>query len=171
MVKPAAGAGPIVVYPAGDRGFESPSSSEESGEPRSTLVRQPCLPCAPSPTACCRCLHPARTADPVRPNLQIAAAVRASEQMVLTAERDRSDDALDRVVIELDAAVVEEAGERRPSGECAADRLGGQSARLFCPVLVASQPGEAGGGSQFLAAGSGSKTISDVRCVTHPERA
>src|SRR6202011_4422866 len=53
----------------GDRGFESPSSSEESGEPRSTLVRRPCLPCASSPTACCRCLRPARTTDPVRPNL------------------------------------------------------------------------------------------------------
>src|ERR1700737_2255808 len=54
----------------------------------------------------------------------IAAAVRAGEQMVLAAERDRSDGALDRVVIELDAAVVEEAGERRPSGERVADRLG-----------------------------------------------
>jgi hypothetical protein len=47
----------------------------------------------------------------------IAAAVRAGEQMVRAAERNRSDGALDRVVIELNAAVIEKAGERHPSGE------------------------------------------------------
>ena len=40
-----------------------------------------------------------------------AAAVRAGEQMVLAAERDGPDGAFDRVVVEIDAAVVEEAAE------------------------------------------------------------
>ena len=44
--------------------------------------------------------------------------------MVLAAERDRPDGALDRVVVELDAAVVEEAAERCPAGQGVADRLG-----------------------------------------------
>src|SRR6516165_7741846 len=71
----------------------------------------------------------------------LAAAVRAREQMVLAAERDRSDGALDRVVIELDAAVIEKAGERHPSGERVADRLsqpavpGNSAELLFEPDL------------------------------------
>jgi hypothetical protein len=44
-----------------------------------------------------------------------AAAVRAREQMVFAPERDGPDGALDWVVVELDAAVIEEAGEGGPA--------------------------------------------------------
>ena len=39
-------------------------------------------------------------------------------------ERDGSDGALDRVVVELDTTVIEEAGEGGPAPECVADGLG-----------------------------------------------
>src|SRR6187402_3777995 len=41
----------------------------------------------------------------------LAAAVGAGEEVVLAAERDRADRALDDIGVDLDAAVVEEAGE------------------------------------------------------------
>jgi hypothetical protein len=44
--------------------------------------------------------------------------------MVLAPERDGSDGALDRIVVEFDTAVIEEAGEGRPAGERVADGLG-----------------------------------------------
>src|SRR5450759_4521234 len=53
-----------------------------------------------------------------------AATVRAREQMVFAPERDRPDGALDRIVVEFDAAVVEEAGKGRPARERIADGLG-----------------------------------------------
>ena len=40
-----------------------------------------------------------------------AATVRAREQMVFAPERDGPDGALDRIVVEFDAAVIEESGE------------------------------------------------------------
>ncbi len=40
----------------------------------------------------------------------VGAAVRASEQSVFPVQRDRADGTLDGVVVELDAAIVEEAG-------------------------------------------------------------
>ena len=43
-----------------------------------------------------------------------AATVRAREQMVLAPERDGPDGALDRIVVEFDTAVIEEAGEGGP---------------------------------------------------------
>ena len=52
------------------------------------------------------------------------AEVGAGEEVVLAAERDRTDGAFDRVGIEIDPAVVEEAAERGPAGECVSDRLG-----------------------------------------------
>src|SRR5580704_7486575 len=60
-------------------------------------------------------------ADGCRPD---AAAIRAREQMVFAPERDGPDGARDRVVVELDAAVVEEAGEGWPARERVADGLG-----------------------------------------------
>jgi hypothetical protein len=54
----------------------------------------------------------------------LTAAVRACKKSVLAVERDRSDDALNDVVVDLDAAVVEEAGKTIPSGQGVADRLG-----------------------------------------------
>ena len=54
----------------------------------------------------------------------LAAAVGAGEQRILSVQRDRSDAALDDVGVDLDAAVVEEAGEPVPAREGIADRLG-----------------------------------------------
>ena len=45
----------------------------------------------------------------------LGAAVGPGEQMALAAERDRPDGALDDVAVELDAAVVEEAGSALPA--------------------------------------------------------
>ena len=45
------------------------------------------------------------------------------EEMVLVPERHGPDGALDRVVVKLDATVVEEAAERRPARERIADGL------------------------------------------------
>jgi hypothetical protein len=46
-----------------------------------------------------------------------SAAVRAREQVVFAAKRDGPDGALDRIVVEFNAAVVEESGEGRPARE------------------------------------------------------
>src|SRR5260370_36443928 len=53
-----------------------------------------------------------------------AATVRAREQMVFAPERDGPDGALDRIVVEFDAAVIEESGKGRPARERVADGLG-----------------------------------------------
>ena len=45
----------------------------------------------------------------------LAAAVGAGEQRILAIEGDGADGALDDVGVDLDAAVVEEAGQSRPS--------------------------------------------------------
>src|SRR3977135_2341221 len=46
-----------------------------------------------------------------------AAAVRAREQMVFAPERDGPDGALDRIVVGVDAGVLEEAGKGGPARE------------------------------------------------------
>src|SRR6266540_3826801 len=51
-----------------------------------------------------------------RPALR--AAIGSREQVVLAAERDRADGALDRVVVEFDAPVIDEAAECAPTNEC-----------------------------------------------------
>ena len=48
----------------------------------------------------------------------------AGEERILTIERDGPDGALDDVGVDLDAAIVEEAGEPFPARERVADRLG-----------------------------------------------
>ena len=42
--------------------------------------------------------------------------------MVFAAERDRPDGAFDGVVVELDAAVIQEPAESFPAGQCVTDR-------------------------------------------------
>ena len=54
----------------------------------------------------------------------LAAAVGAGEEVVLAAERDRTDRALDDIGVDLDAAVVEEAGAPVPARERVAARRG-----------------------------------------------
>src|SRR5258705_9988558 len=53
-----------------------------------------------------------------------AAAVRPREEMVFASERDGPDGALDRVVVEFDAAVIEESGEGWPARERITNGLG-----------------------------------------------
>ena len=60
------------------------------------------------------------------------AAIGSGEQMVLAAERDGPDGAFDRVVVELDAAVIEEAAKRSPAGERIADRIGERRRAAGC---------------------------------------
>src|SRR5882672_10889044 len=54
----------------------------------------------------------------------LATAVGAGEEVVLAAERDRTDRTLDDIGIDLDAAVIEEAGKALPARERVADRRG-----------------------------------------------
>ena len=53
----------------------------------------------------------------------VAAFVRACDQGVLAVQRERTDRAFDGVVIEIDAAIVKEAGEAVAAGERVADRF------------------------------------------------
>ena len=54
----------------------------------------------------------------------LAATVGASEKMVLAAERDRTDRTLDDIGVDVDAAVVKEAGKTIPARERVADCVG-----------------------------------------------
>jgi hypothetical protein len=45
----------------------------------------------------------------------LGAAIGAGEERILAIERDRTDGALDRVAVDLDAAVIQEAGEALPA--------------------------------------------------------
>ena len=58
----------------------------------------------------------------------MAAAVAAGEEMILAAERDRPDCALDRVGVELDAAIMQEARQTIPARQRVADRFGKRAA-------------------------------------------
>ena len=57
-----------------------------------------------------------------------AAAIAAGEEMILAPKRHRPDGSLDRVRVELDAAVVQESGQPIPARECVPHRLGEFSA-------------------------------------------
>jgi len=52
-----------------------------------------------------------------------SAAIRPSEQVILAPERDGPNGSFDRVVIELDAAILEETCECRPANQGIADRI------------------------------------------------
>ena len=54
----------------------------------------------------------------------LGTAIRAGEQSVLAIERQRADSSLDDVIIDFDAAVVEEERKPRPARQRVADRLG-----------------------------------------------
>ncbi|ESY17766.1 hypothetical protein X749_30655 [Mesorhizobium sp. LNJC391B00] len=62
------------------------------------------------------------------------AAIGACKEGVLPIERDRTNGALDCIGVDLDAAVVEEAGQAFPARERIADCLGelGRLARACC---------------------------------------
>jgi len=66
----------------------------------------------------------------------IRAAVRPGEQMVFSPQCHRPDGVFHRIGIELDAAVIEEAAQRRPTRERIADGLGQPAARRN-PVQLA----------------------------------
>jgi hypothetical protein len=70
----------------------------------------------------------------------LAATVGTGEQGVLAVQRDRADGALDGVGVELDAAVVEEAGEPVPELEGVADRLG-EAGLAGQPTELGLEPG------------------------------
>src|SRR3546814_16052616 len=59
----------------------------------------------------------------------MTAAVASGEQMVFPAECHRTDGAFDRIGVEFDAAVVEEAGQAGPPSERIADGVGQRAAR------------------------------------------
>ena len=58
-----------------------------------------------------------------------AAAVAAGEQMILAAKSNRTNGTLDRIGIELDPAVIEEAAEAIPATKGVADRLSQTASR------------------------------------------
>ena len=54
----------------------------------------------------------------------LSAAVGACEQSIFAIQRDRADGTLDGVVVEFDAAIVDEARQALPTRERIADRFG-----------------------------------------------
>ena len=69
----------------------------------------------------------------------LGAAVGASKQCIFSVQRDRADGALDGVIVELDAAIVEEPGEALPSRQGVVDRLG-EFALLANQTKFSAQP-------------------------------
>lgn len=55
----------------------------------------------------------------------LAATVGSGKQSVLAVEGERSDGALDDVVVDFDPAILEEERKPSPAGQRVADRLGG----------------------------------------------
>src|SRR4029453_6541822 len=70
----------------------------------------------------------------------VGAAVGPGEEVVLAPQSHGPDGALDRIVVELDATVLEEPAQRRPACEGIADRFGEAAARRHLQELVL-QPG------------------------------
>ena len=54
----------------------------------------------------------------------LGAAVRACEQRIFPIQRDRTDSAFDGIVVELDAAIIDEARQARPARERITDGFG-----------------------------------------------
>lgn len=67
----------------------------------------------------------------------LGAAVGAGEEAILAGQRQRPDGALDGVIVDLDAAIVEEEAQTRPARERVADGLG-QRLVLIAPDQNAS---------------------------------
>jgi hypothetical protein len=53
----------------------------------------------------------------------VSTAVRPGEEVVLAPQNHGPDGSLDRIVVELDATVLDEPAQRRPARECVADRF------------------------------------------------
>ena len=71
----------------------------------------------------------------------VAVIVGAREQGVLAVERGRADGPLDRVIVQLDPAVLEEAGQPFPAGERVADRFGERAFAARLRQLGAARAG------------------------------
>ena len=56
--------------------------------------------------------------------------------MVLPSERDGPDGAFDGIIVEVDPAVIEEAAERRPAGEC----VSASNRGLALPTTIEATP-------------------------------
>lgn len=67
-------------------------------------------------------------------------AIGAGEKGVLAIEGQRPDGPLDGVVVELDAAIIQEQGQARPARQRVADRLG-QFGLLTDCLQTGAQPG------------------------------
>ena len=59
----------------------------------------------------------------------VGTAVGSGKQVILAAERDGTDCALDDVGVEFDAAIIEEAAENLPAAQGVADSVGEAAAR------------------------------------------
>ena len=82
-------------------------------------------------------VHLGRDDEAVHGGGALAAAIRAGEQPCLATERNTAQRSLSGIVREADAAIVEEAGERRPALEHVVHRLGNiVAAREFRPLLA-----------------------------------
>ena len=70
----------------------------------------------------------------------VTALVGACEQGVLSIEGERTDGALDGVVVEVDAAIVEEAGQAVPARKRVADRLAETALGADLPAACFKEP-------------------------------
>jgi hypothetical protein len=70
----------------------------------------------------------------------VAAFVGAGEQGVLAIEGERTDGALDSVVVEIDATIVEEADQAVPAWERVADRLAEAALGADLPAACFEEP-------------------------------
>jgi hypothetical protein len=86
----------------------------------------------------------------------IAATVAAGKEMILAAERHGRDSTLNWIGVELDAAIVEEAGQALPARERVTDRLGQRatsSNRISDVAAAALSAREPAGEIEFLVSG------------------
>lgn len=73
----------------------------------------------------------------------LGTTVGASEQCIFPVQRDRADGPFDGVVVELDAAVVEEPGEALPARQGVADGLGELALLAISPSFARSHDSSA----------------------------
>src|ERR1700676_5071765 len=107
-----------------------------------------------------------------------AATVRAREQMVFAPERDGPDGALDRAVVEFDAAVIEESGEGWPARERITNGLGegaggGNAAKLHLEPRLHHLDEWPGAGvthmPTFLCRAAPNRTLDRIECGDPPQ--
>ena len=66
----------------------------------------------------------------------MATAIAAGEEMILATECNRPDRPFNRVGIEFDAAIMQEARQSVPARECVADRFGNRAAAWYKRKLL-----------------------------------